>query len=43
MNYQGAPRAGTVSGLRAGKTGKEIMSYGDINNNTVYNIKRKLD
>jgi hypothetical protein len=43
MNKLGPPRGGTVSGLRAGWTGKESMSYRDINKKTVYDIKRKLD
>jgi hypothetical protein len=34
MNLQEATRAGTVSGLRAGFTVKEIMSYGDFSKNT---------
>ncbi len=35
MNQQEATRAGAVSWLRAGRTVKEIMSYGDFNKNTV--------
>jgi hypothetical protein len=35
MNQQEATRAGAVSWLRARRTVKEIMSYGDFNKNTV--------
>jgi hypothetical protein len=34
MNLQEATRAGAVFWLRAGRTVKEIMSYGDFNKNT---------
>jgi hypothetical protein len=32
----------TVCGLRAGRTKKEIMSYGNINKSTVYDVERKF-
>jgi hypothetical protein len=35
MNPQEATRAGAVSWLRAGRTVKEIMSYGNFSKNTV--------
>ncbi len=36
MNQQEATRAGTFSGLRAGSTVKEIMSYGDFSKKTYF-------
>jgi hypothetical protein len=36
MNQQEATRAEAVSWLRAGRTVKEIMSYGDFNKNTCW-------
>jgi hypothetical protein len=41
MNPQEATRAGTVSGLRAGRTMEEIMSYGDFCKNTFCDDKWK--
>jgi hypothetical protein len=38
MNQQEATRAGTVSGLRAGRTVKEIMSYGDFSKKTYFSM-----
>ncbi len=32
-----------VCGLRAGRTMKEIMSYGNINKSTVYDVERKSE
>jgi hypothetical protein len=43
MNQQGSTRAVIVCGLRAGRTMKEIMSYGNINKSIVYNVKRKFE
>jgi len=43
MNQQGPTRAVIVCGLRAGRTMKEIMSYGNINKNIVYDVERKFD
>ncbi len=42
MNQQEATRAGTVSGLRARRTVKEIMSYGDFSKNTFCDDKWKF-
>jgi hypothetical protein len=39
MNQQGATRAGIVSGLCAGYTENETMSYGDLNKKPVYDDK----
>jgi hypothetical protein len=36
MNQQEATKAGSLSVLRAGRTVKEIMSYGDFRKKTVY-------
>jgi hypothetical protein len=38
-DQQGAKRAGIVSGLCAGRTVDETMSYGDFNKNPVYEDK----
>jgi hypothetical protein len=43
MNQQGSTRAVIVCGLRAGRTMKEIMSYGNINKSIVYDVERKFD
>jgi hypothetical protein len=43
MNQQGSTRAVIVCRLRAGRTMKEIMSYGNINKNIVYDVERKFD
>ena len=32
-----------VCGLRAGRTMKEIMSYGNISKSTVYDVERKFE
>jgi hypothetical protein len=42
MNQQGSTRAVIVCGLRAGRTMKEIMSYGNINKSIVYDVGRKF-
>jgi hypothetical protein len=42
MNQQEATRAMIVCGLRAGRNMKEIMSYGNINKSTVYDVERKF-
>jgi hypothetical protein len=39
MNQQEATKAGSLSVLRAGRTVKEIMSYGDFRKKTVYDEK----
>ena len=43
MNQQEAPRAVTVCRLRAGRTMKEKMSYGNINKSTVYDVERMFE
>ena len=43
MNQQVATEAGIVCGLRAGRYMKEIMSYGNINKSTVYDVERKFE
>jgi hypothetical protein len=43
MYQQEATRAVMVCGLRAGRTMKEIMSYGNINKSTVYEVERKFE
>jgi hypothetical protein len=43
MNQQEATRAVMVCGLRAGRTMKEIMSYGNISKSTVYDVERKFE
>jgi hypothetical protein len=43
MNQQGSTRAVIVCGLRAERTMKEIMSYGNINKSIVYDVERKFD
>ena len=43
MNQQGSTRAVIVCGLRAGRTMKEIMSYGNINKNTLHDFERKFE
>jgi hypothetical protein len=43
MNQQGSTRAVIVWGLRAGRTMKEIMSYGNINKSSVYDVEKKID
>jgi hypothetical protein len=40
MNQQEAIRAVIVRRLRAGRTMKEVMSYGNI---TVYDVERKVE
>ncbi len=42
MNQQEATRVVIVCGLRAGRNMKEIMSYGNINKSTVYDVERKF-
>jgi hypothetical protein len=42
MNQQGASIAVMVCGLRAGRIMKEIMSYGNINKSTVYEVEKSL-
>ncbi len=42
MNQQVATEAGIVCGLRAGRYMKEIMSYGNINKSTVYDVEENL-
>ncbi len=42
MNQQEATRSVIVCGLRAGRTMKEIMSYGNIKKSTV-DVERKLE
>jgi hypothetical protein len=39
VNQQEATKAGTVSGLRAGRTVKEIISYGDFSKHAHYDEK----
>jgi hypothetical protein len=43
MYQQEATRAVMFSGLGAGRTMKEIMSYGNISKSTVYEVERKFD
>ncbi len=43
MNQQQASKAVMVCGLRAGRTMKEIMSYGNINKSTVYEVEKSLN
>ena len=43
MNHQEAIRAVIVCRLRAGRTTKGIMSYGNINKITVYDVERKFE
>jgi hypothetical protein len=43
LNQQEASLAMIVCGLRAGRTRKEIMSYGNINKSTVYDVERKFE
>jgi hypothetical protein len=43
MNHQEAIRAVIVCRLRAGRTMKEIMSFGNINKITVYDVERKFE
>ncbi len=43
MNKWEASRAVTVCGLRAGRTMKDIMSYGNINKSTDYDFGRKFE
>ncbi len=43
MNQKEATRAVIVCGLRAGRTIKEAMSYGNINKSTVYDVERKFE
>jgi hypothetical protein len=38
MNQQEATRAGTVSGLRAGSTMTEFMSYGNFSKKTYFSM-----
>ena len=43
MNHQEAIRAVIVCRLRGGRTTKGIMSYGNINKTTVYDVERKFE
>jgi succinate dehydrogenase/fumarate reductase flavoprotein subunit len=43
MNQQESTRAVIVSGLRAGRTVKEIMDFANIKKSTVYDVKKKYD
>jgi hypothetical protein len=43
MNQQGSTRAVIVCGHGAGRTMKEIMSYGNINKTIVYYVERKFE
>ncbi len=43
MDQQEATRAVIVCGLRAGRTMKEIMSYGNINKSSVYDIQSNFE
>ncbi len=43
MNQQESTRAVIVSGLRAGRTVKEIKDFSNIKKSTVYDVKKKYD